>query len=382
MDTISILRKLISYKVYGGDSNLELVHWVRDYLDSLGVVAQLLYNEDQDKALLHCRIGPAADGGVVLSGHMDVVPVEGQDWQTDPFDLVEKEGRLYGRGSCDMKGFLAICLALVPEMLEAELKRPIYFAFSYDEEIGCMVGDLMAATIKEYYEENIPYAIIGEPTSMRPTLGQKGICFYRTQINGSEGHSSRVLDEVSAIHESVKLVSWLESKMQSLGETNKDLRFYPPQSTIHVGKINAGIATNVIADSCEFHWDIRTIPSDRMEDIIQDFDSFCAERVHLVKKKFSDFDIITYEEHPPVPALDTSSDSDVFKLLKKIGIRGDEQYVAYAAEAGQFSRNGFDAIICGPGSIDQAHRANEYISVEQLNAGQDMILNLIKELSK
>lgn len=382
MDTISILRKLISYKVYGGDSNLELVHWIRDYLNSLGVVAQLLYNEDQDKALLHCRIGPAADGGVVLSGHMDVVPVEGQDWQTDPFDLVEKEGRLYGRGSCDMKGFLAICLALVPEMLEAELKRPIYFAFSYDEEIGCMVGDLMASTIKEYYEENIPYAIIGEPTSMRPTLGQKGICFYRTQINGSEGHSSRVLDEVSAIHESVKLVSWLEGKMQSLGETNKDPRFYPPQSTIHVGKINAGIATNVIADNCEFHWDVRTIPSDKMEDIIRDFDSYCTERVNLVREKFSDFDIVTSEEHPPVPALDTSSDSAVFKLLKAIGIRGDEQYVAYAAEAGQFSRNGFDAIICGPGSIDQAHRANEYIAIDQLNAGQTMISNLIKELSK
>jgi acetylornithine deacetylase len=380
LDTKSILEKLVSFKVFGGDSNLEIVHWIRDYLISVGVEPHLLYNEAKDKALLHCRIGPATDGGVVLSGHMDVVPVEGQDWSSDPFVLTEKDERLYARGSCDMKGFIAICLSLVPEMQRANLQRPIYFAFSYDEEIGCMAGDLMAQTIKSTYKESIPFAIIGEPTMMRPTLGQKGICFYQTIVKGSEGHSSRILEEVSAIHESVKLITWLENKMLSLGDLNVDNRFNPPQSTIHVGKIKAGIATNVVADNCKFFWDVRTIPSDNIEEIINEFDVFCKGRKDLLQQKFPGFDIITIEEHPPVPALDTASTSEVLKLLRTIGISGKEQSVSYAAEAGQFARNGFEAIICGPGSIAQAHRADEFIDLEQIREGEQMIKNLIQHL--
>lgn len=377
MDLISILRKLVSFDVFGGESNIQLVHWIKDYMKEQGLEAHLLYDSSKEKALLHCRIGPAVDGGVVLSGHMDVVPVEGQDWDTDPFVLTEKNGKLYGRGSCDMKGFLACCMSLIPDMLQADLKKPIYFAFSYDEEIGCRAGDLIAQTLNEFYPEQIAYAIIGEPTLMLPTIGQKGICFYKTEVNGSQGHSSRILQEVSAVHESMRLINWLEQKMLQLSVSSVDARFEPPHTSIHVGKIQGGIATNIIADQCSFDWDVRTIPSDDLVQIMDTFKQYCAQRMEELSNRFPEFHIRTIEAHPPVPALDTRTDSGVLKLLRAIGINGEEQAVSYAAEAGQFARNGFDSIICGPGSIEQAHRANEFIEIEQLNHGQQMIRNLI-----
>lgn len=382
MNVKSILEKLVSFDVLGGESNLDLAKWIVQYLSDHGVEAHMLYNEERNKALVHCRIGPAADGGVVLSGHMDVVPVEGQDWNTDPFTLTEKGGLLYGRGSCDMKGFLACCLSMVTEFKAANLKKPVYFAFSYDEEIGCMAGDLMAQTIRDFYPENCTDAIIGEPSLMEPIIGQKGICFYRTYVNGSEGHSSRIMEEVSAVHESARLILWLEDKMKRLKAERTDARFNPPHSSIHVGKVKGGIATNIVADQCYFDWDVRTIPGDDFDDIMNDFYGHCEERMDALRSLFPAFKIYTEEVHPPVPPLDTASDSKILKLLRSIGINGPEQTVSFAAEAGQFERNGFDAIICGPGSIAQAHRANEFIAVDQLDKGRIMLRNLIHILSE
>ena len=383
MTVREILAKLVSFKIYGGDPNLELINWVKAYLEDHDVEAHLRYNDEKSKALLFCRIGPNADGGVVLSGHTDVVPVEGQDWDTDPFVLTEKDGLLYGRGSCDMKGFLACCLGLVPEMVKASLKKPIYFGFSYDEEIGCLSGDLTAQAIKEYYNDvDIPFAIIGEPTMMQATIGQKGICVLKTQVNGSAGHSSRILQEVSAIHESVRLVSWLESKMIRLKENGvEDKRFDPPHSSIHIGQINAGIAPNVIADECTFFWDVRNIPADSMDAILSDFDAYCKERELSVSEVYADFKIKTEQYHPPVPPLDNQEEAAVVTLLRRLGVEGETTAVSYAAEAGQFAMEGFDAVICGPGSIAQAHRANEFISIEQLDAGEHMLRNLIEYFS-
>lgn len=383
MGVEEILAKLVSFPVLGGESNLSILHWIKDYLETYGIAPNLVPNEEGTKASLHCRIGPPNNGGVILSGHMDVVPVAGQDWTTDPFVLTDKgDGKLYARGSCDMKGFLACCLASLPQMVAADLKKPIYFAFSYDEEIGCLAAPELARAIRTFYSETPKYAIIGEPSSMEPIVGQKGIYILETYVNGSAGHSSRIKQEVSAIHEAMRLMQWLENKMDALIADNRlDDRFQPPHSSIHIGLVNGGIAPNIIADKAHFYWDLRTIPMDNIQAIVEEFETFCRKREESLRSIFPNFSIKTVENHPPVPHLDTKADDDVVDLLKTICGNTTLKTVAYAAEAGQFANEGFHSAICGPGSIAQAHRADEFISKDQLKKGVEMIQRLIGELS-
>lgn len=383
MHVKDILAKLVSFPVLGGDSNLSILTWIKSYIESHGVTVHLVPNEEGNKASLHCRIGPAVDGGVILSGHMDVVPVEGQEWNTDPFVLTDiGDDNLYGRGSSDMKGFLACCLAALPKMTQTQLKKPIYFAFSYDEEIGCLAGTALAKAIKNHYTETPKYAIIGEPSMMEPIIGQKGIYIMETYVNGSAGHSSRIKQEVSAIHEAMRLILWLEKKMDTLIEQGPlDERFHPPHSTIHIGLVNGGIASNVIADKAHFFWDIRTIPKDDVYNIVSEFEAYCREREQELRNIYPDFKIKNIENHPPVPHLNTQADDDVVGLIKKISGNSNWDTVSYAAEAGQFANEGFQSAICGPGNIAQAHRANEFIAKTQLDKGVEMLINLVSELS-
>ena len=376
-----ILAKLVSFPVLGGFSNLSILQWITDYLDQYDVAYQLVPNEDGSKASLHARIGPAVDGGIILSGHMDVVPVEGQDWHTDPFVLTEKDGKLYGRGSCDMKAYLACALAVVPKMIEADLKRPIYLAFSYDEEVGCVAAPELIEAIKDFYDETPKYAIIGEPSMLQPVVGQKGICVYRTTVYGSAGHSSRIRDEVSAIHECARLVIWLEDYMNQLVENgHTDDRFTPNHTSLHSGMFKGGIAHNVIADECSFLWDVRNIPMDRIEDIHAAFVQHCEDILSDLRQKFPDTQIKTELYHPLVPALDTPEHLDIVPLIRELSGVQELQTVAYAAEAGQFSNGGFQSVICGPGDIAQAHRANEFVSIEQMVKGVAFIERILAHL--
>lgn len=384
MNVVEILSKLVAFPVLGGQSNKFIANWIESFLNNQGVNYTRVPNDDGTKWSIHCRIGPAVDGGVVLSGHMDVVPVEGQTWDTDPFVLTDKgDGKLFARGSCDMKGFLACCLSVLPELVQADLKIPVYFAFSYDEEIGCLAGTELAEHILSKYDERPKYAIIGEPTMMQPMTGQKGIVIYKTTLNGSAGHSSRIMQEVSAIHEASRLVLWLENKMKSLIEMGHiDKRFNPAHTTIHIGKFSqSGIAPNVISDFAEFYWDVRVIPKDKSHEILDDFNTYCKTLEEKNKLRFSGFNIQTVENHPDVVSLDTSDDSDVVELIRAIAPISDLGTVSYAAEAGQFSQAGFQAVICGPGDIAQAHRANEFIAKDQLNLCVDMLRKLITHCS-
>jgi len=377
-----ILKKLVSFPVLGGQSNLSIIEWIAEYLEDYNVAYTYVPNEDGSKKSLHCRIGPTVDGGVILSGHTDVVPVEGQDWSTDPWELTERKGLLYGRGSCDMKGFIACCLAALPEMVKADLKKPIYFAFSYDEEIGCLAGPALAAAINEDYQESPKYAIIGEPSMMEPIVGQKSIAIYRTHVKGSAGHSSRIKTEVSSIHEVVKLITWLENKMNALIDAGQtDDRFVPNHTSLHSGIVKGGIAPNVIADRAYFEWDCRTIPMDDPHQIFQDFKDHCTAREKELQAIYPDAAITTEIVHPVVPALDTPEHLEVVDLIKKLSGKDHLQTVAYAAEAGQFSNAGFQSVICGPGDIAQAHRKDEFISVEQLEQGVNFIRRVIAEFS-
>ncbi len=385
MNATEILRQLISFPVLGGQSNLSIAEWIEDYLRQHGVPFTNVPNEDGSKRSIHCRIGPAVDGGLILSGHMDVVPVKGQPWDTDPFVLTDGgDGRLYARGSCDMKGFLACCLAALPEMLAAELQKPIYFAFSYDEEVGCLAAPALAAHINATYTERPQYAIIGEPTMMQPVVGQKGIVIYKTEVNGSAGHSSRIRTEVSAISEAARLVLWLENKMQGLIDAGHvDERFRPPHTSIHCGVFErSGIAPNVISDNATFFWDVRVIPMDKGAEIRREFETYCRELEATCQQRFAGFEIKTTEYHPDVPPLDTPEELSVVDLIRDLSGVDKMSTVAFAAEAGQFSEAGFESVICGPGDIAQAHRANEFIAKEQLAEGLAFMQRLIKRFSK
>jgi len=385
MSAEEILSQLVSFPVLGGQSNIPIAEWIEKYLSKHDIDFKNVPNEEGNKRSIHCRIGPAVDGGVILSGHMDVVPTEGQDWTSDAFKLTDKsDGKLYARGSCDMKGFIACCLAAAPKMKAANLKKPIYFAFSYDEEIGCLAAPDLAADINAHYSENPKYAIIGEPSMMEPIVGQKGMVIYKTTVNGSAGHSSRIKTEVSAIFEASRLILWLENKMNVLiEEGHVDHRFTPPHTSIHCGIFErSGIAPNVISDEASFFWDVRVIPMDKSADILREFEAYCREREADCRQRFPDFKISTIEDHPDVPPLDTNENSSVIELIRKLSGKQKLGTVAYAAEAGQFAEAGFESVICGPGDIAQAHRADEFIHKEQLTKGVEFMDKLISEMSK
>ncbi len=380
--TIHILENLVSFPVLGGDSNLVIVEYISNYLTQNGIEFQLVPNLENTKASVFSRIGPASDGGVILSGHTDVVPTKGQEWKSNPFELVNENEKLFARGSCDMKGFIACCLASVEVFKNAPLKKPIYFAFSYDEEIGCLAAPELAKAIHNFYSEKPKFAIIGEPSMMQPIVGQKGICVFKTTVYGSAGHSSRIRQEVSAIHVAAKLVLWLEEKMNKLVEGGDvDDRFEPNHTSIHIGKFNGGIAHNIVADRCEFCWDVRIIPKSSLAQIRLDFETYCEEIEKELKIRFEGAKIITEIYHPAVPPLDTPDHLEVVDLIKKISGNSTLGTVSYAAEAGQFSEEGFQTVICGPGDIAQAHRANEFIAIEQLEQCLKMLEKLANELS-
>lgn len=382
MTVEELLAKLVSFPVLGGESNLSIIHWIRDYIENFGITTTLVPNEENTKASLHCRIGPAVNGGLILSGHTDVVPVKGQVWDSDPFILTDKnDGNLYGRGACDMKGFLACCLATLPAMVKATLKTPIYFAFSYDEEIGLLAAPELIEHIKQHYTEKPDFAIIGEPSLLEPFIGHKGICYYTIYLNGTAGHSSNINTGVSAIHEATKLIGWIQNKMLQLSNTSIDQRFNPPHSTLHVGQINGGIASNIIAEKCHFTLDIRNIPNDSIQDILEEFKTYCKTIEKEAQTIFPKFKINVKEAQPIAPALDTNPDAPIVALTQRICGSTKTTAVSYAAEAGQFAEGGFNSIICGPGSIAQAHRANEFIAKEQLQKGVEMIQKLIVEFS-
>jgi acetylornithine deacetylase len=281
-----------------------------------------------------------------------------------------------------MKGFLACCLTSVDVFKSTTLKKPVYFAFSYDEEIGCLAGQELAETIWSYYKERPEFAIIGEPSMMQTVIGQKGICVLRTTVHGSAGHSSRIKQEVSAIHVAAKLISWLENKMDELiSDGRLDERFNPPHTSVHIGKIQGGIAPNVIADKCTFYWDVRVIPRDNIQMIIDDFDQYCHGLLADLRSKFEGVKIITVIDHPPVVPLGTEESSAVVPFMQKLTGNPQLLTVAYAAEAGQFAGVGFKTVICGPGDIAQAHRADEFIDIKQLNDCLLMMQRLSEMLS-
>lgn len=380
-----LLTSLIGFDTVSRNSNLALIDFVERYLASHRVPSQRITNADGSKSNLLARIGPAVEGGVVLSGHTDVVPVDGQPWSSDPFTLTDKgDGRLYGRGSCDMKGFIACALAQVPHWRTLELQRPIYLALSYDEEIGCLGAPAMIERLMA--DEPLPTAvIIGEPTSMQPVVAQKGITTMRTTVTGKESHSSQINQGVSAIHVAAKLVTRIEAIMQELVEEGAlEHVFNVQHSSLHVGLIEGGTAINIMARHCQFDWEIRHLPSDGFEAVFARFESYAKELEAELRKRAPEISIVTQQQVDTVPALADRDNAPAIELCRELldDPNIDTGGVAYATEGGQFQRAGLPTIVCGPGSIAQAHQPDEYIDISQLEAGDRFMQRLGERMAR
>ncbi len=375
-----ILGKLVSFDTTSRDSNLELIEWVREYLEPHTSNIHILPNEDGTKANLWARIGPDEKGGIVLSGHSDVVPVDGQPWSTDPFELTENEGKLFGRGSCDMKGFLALVLAFVSHMAKVDLKRPFYLAISYDEEIGC-AGVLSMVDALVGLDQAPQICWVGEPTLWNVVSGHKGICNHEVVVTGMEMHSSLPHLGASAIHEAIEILNVLRETAKWLEKSPpEDSEFNPPHATLTIGVIEGGTAPNIIARECRFLFDLRCPPGLDTSTILKAF----HEKVKEVDSRLKAFDpscgveVTKLSDAPPLGPEEEGAAETLARALT-----GDNQthMAGYCAEAGQFQRAGMSTIICGPGSIEQAHQPDEFLAISEFEIGVEIMRKMISSMS-
>ena len=376
--TLDILTRLIAFDTTSRNSNLELIAWVEDFLRQRGIASRRVANADGTKANLYASIGPDVAGGVVLSGHTDVVPVDDQPWSSDPWVLSERGGKLYGRGTADMKAFIALVLAHVDAARGAALKRPIVLAFSYDEEIGCLGAPALIAELAA--QANKPSAVIvGEPTSMKVVSAHKGVRSFIVEVTGREGHSSLPDQGVSAVMEAVKLMS-LVADMSEEARALTHPHFRPPGPTMTIGKVDGGTASNILARRCSFIWDCRCPEMAQGDAIEQRFRAVAAEVDASIKARAPEGGV-TITRRSNTPGLTIERDSEAEVLARALTGDNETRAVAYAAEAGLFQRAGMPAIICGPGSIEQAHQPDEWIERTQIEEGAAFMRRLIARLS-
>tara|TARA_Y100000590_G_scaffold464377_1_gene633665 strand:+ start:1371 stop:2534 length:1164 start_codon:yes stop_codon:yes gene_type:complete len=382
-NSIDLLQSLISFDTTSYKSNLKLIQFVESYLNDFGIKSTLIYDSDRKKANLYATIGPDSIRGVMLSGHTDVVPVDGQDWKYDPFSLTQKEEKLFGRGSADMKGFLALALSRVPNMAKANLSKPIHLAFSYDEEIGCVGVHSLIDLIK--HSPICPeYCIVGEPTSMEVVIGHKGKCGYHATVKGLACHSGQAPLGVNAINYAAKLMLYISklAKEKSLkGPFDHD--FEIPYTTLHTGLVSGGTVVNIVPDICQFEFEIRHLAEDSPKEILSKIESHVQESILPEMHKVSKETDIHIEEKVSYPGLLIEKDSDLVKFIKKLLGNQSHKKEIFGSEGGLFQNKlNLPTVVCGPGNISQAHKANEFISLDQLARGGKFLDSLINSLIK
>ena len=375
------LARLVAFDTTSRNSNLELIAYVEAELAKIGVAATRVVSADGAKANLLASIGPEVEGGVVLSGHTDVVPIDGQPWTSDPWTLTRKGDKLYGRGTCDMKGFLALALAAAPHFKSGALKRPAHLAFSYDEEVGCLGAPHLIAEITR----SLPrpgLVIVGEPTSMEAVSAHKGIASFRVTVSGHEAHSSQTHLGVSANMAAIRLMGSLTALAERLArDADPASPFTPKGASLTIGLINGGTAVNILARECVFYFDLRTPAGMDPLALLTDFRAEVAAMDAELKARFPDAGArIETRAMTPAMAMVEGGAAEVF-ARRLAGDNGPARAVPYAAEAGQFQQAGYSTVICGPGSIDQAHQPDEYVEVAQMERGAAFMARLVEALS-
>ncbi len=362
-----ILTRLIAFDTTSRNSNLEMIAWIQDYLAGFNIATELTYDDDQRKANLFATLGPAENsGGIILSGHTDVVPIDGQDWVTDPFEMTEKDGKLYGRGTCDMKSFVAVSLAMVPHFLKRGLKVPIHLAFSYDEEVGC-IG------VRRLIERNLgqgirPAAcIVGEPTYMQPVIAHKGKRSFQVRVRGMEAHSSLAPHGVNAVEYAAEIIAFIKQMARAKAADGPfDQMFDVPHTTLHTGTISGGTALNIVPLNCTFEFEFRFIPADDPNALLAQIQGYIDQHCLPAMRAIDPTTSITIEELSSIPGLDTDENDEVVQLAKALSGANAVTKVAFGTEAGLFQQAEVPTIVCGPAHIDQAHKPNEFVEVAQV----------------
>ena len=375
MTSEDVLAKLVGFDTTSRDSNIPLIEWVEHYLDQLRVPHFRVDYEEGRKTNLFATIGPDVAGGIVLSGHTDVVPVDGQAWSSDPFVLTERDGKLYGRGSSDMKGFLACCLTLVPDILAMELKKPIHLAFSCDEEVGCKGVRPLVDFLKDSARKPAA-AIIGEPTLMQVVNGHKSAVRFSTEVTGHESHSAltdRGVNAIMVAGEIIHEISRIREDLIAMGDSTQS--YDPPYSTVHIGVISGGTANNIVPKTCSFNWETRLLPGFD-GDYVPARVKAVAQRLEPAMKAVSKDAGIVVEQANAVPGLAAEPDSPAEQLALACSHTNSTHTVSYCTEAGLFQQAGIPAVVCGPGSIEQAHKPDEYIAVSELRKCETFLRRL------
>ena len=377
----AILDKLVGFPTVSRDSNLDLVDWVEQHLTSHGITVHRHWNEDRTKAAVFAHVGPMVPGGVVLSGHTDVVPVDGQDWARDPWVVVEQDGRLYGRGTCDMKGFDALAIWAMVEAQRRGVLRPLQLALSYDEEVGCTGAPPMIAAMGLALPKAAS-VVVGEPSMMRIVNGHKGGAGFQVHVRGHEVHSSLMHTGVNAIMTGAKLIDWanrMNAENAAALPSVLAAQFVPPWTTLHVGIIAGGTAENITAKDCRFGFGFRVVPGEDPEEWVARFLEQVAGLDAEIKAIHPDAGITTLR-YFDVPPLQAETGGEAEALVRRLTGENDTSVVSYGTEAGQFQAAGYSVVVCGPGDIAQAHQPDEYLEVAQFEAGHMFMQRLITDL--
>jgi acetylornithine deacetylase len=372
-----LLAALVGFDTTSRESNLQLIEFVRDYLAQLDVPCELIYNEQRSKANLFATIGPADRPGIVLSGHTDVVPVDGQPWTVPPFELSEKNGQLFGRGTADMKGYIACVLAAVPDLLAAPLNMPVHIALSYDEEVGCLGVRSLLAELEQRPVKPL-LCIIGEPTELKPVLGHKGKLAMRCDVHGAACHSAYAPQGVNAIEYAAELIGELGRIGSTLRKPElHDVRFDPPFTTVQTGVISGGKALNIVPADCRFDFEIRALPAQDPRDVADQLQQYAETHVLPIMRAVNAGSDIRFSELSAYPGLVTDAKSQAAKLIAQFC--GSEAFttVAFGTEGGLFDAIGIPTVVCGPGSMDQGHKPDEFVSIEQLEGCDAMLRRMI-----
>ena len=384
-ESMAMIEQLIAFDTTSRESNLGLIEWVRDWLSGHGVESTLVYDAERRKANLfatvHGRNGAAAvqQPGIVLSGHTDVVPIDGQAWDSDPFKASIRDGRLYARGACDMKGFIGVALAMTPKFVAADLKVPLHFALSYDEEVGC-VG--VRGLIEQLARQGFKAAgvIVGEPTSMQVIVAHKGKRSFRCVVHGREAHSALTPQGVNAIEYAARMITYIRHVADRMGQLEpRDNGFDVPFTTLQTGTIKGGTATNIVPRECVFDWEFRYLPGANPDAIESEVRGFAQSLEPEMKKVAAEagIEIRLTSDAPGSNSADTDA---VTQLAIALTRNPHTAKVAYATEAGLFEKAGLPSIICGPGSIEQAHKPNEYCALEQLAQCESFMDRLVERI--
>ncbi|MDO5686473.1 MAG: acetylornithine deacetylase [Neisseria sp.] len=381
MNTQTWLARLIAFPTVSRDSNLALIDEVAAFLDAHGLMVRRIFNPDRTKANLLATL-PAKngklDGGLVLSGHTDVVPTDGQNWQSDPFRAEIRDGKLYGRGSCDMKGFIAAALNLIPQAAANPPSRALHLAFSYDEEVGCLGAPLMIAEMQRL-GLNPEFCIVGEPTGMKQVIAHKGINVFHCRVHGQAAHSSLTPRGVNAIEYAARLMVFISDWAKQLQSTRDDA-FDVPFSTLSVNQIHGGVANNIVPELCEFSFDFRNLPEMPISVVTAALETYIRQELEPQMQAVAPHARIEWEQRERVPAMTSAERSELGDIVSTLIADPARRKVAYAAEGGQFQAAGVPTILCGPGHIAQAHKADEYVELAQLAACDQFLAQLLQRI--